>query len=230
MLALSAAMISIPASAGPSERDADLGRHVLRQFVSCAVADRPDLAHQLVVTTPAEQLPMDQLVKIMDPRCFGFWRVHMTASDLAIRATFAEELIRRSTRTWPRLNPAATPPLAWLVPATFRSGPGVTLTPQVTELMRAKFVSEAAVGKLGECVVRASPEGVVAALSTKAESKAEMAALKALTPQLVRCMANRANAKFSRPSLRYALALSSYRMLAAEGALTSTILSSKQGR
>lgn len=231
LLAVTAALLGLPsAAAAASDFDHDVGREVLRQFAGCAVGANPDLAHRLVVAYRAEEFSMDQLVKVIDRRCFGFWRTNFFASDLAIRGTFAEALVRRGPRAWPALNPAGSAPLSWPVPASFRTEPGFQLTPEAINMMRARATSEAATGKLGECVVRASPQDAAYALATKPESKAEMTALKALTPQLAACMASGHNAKFSRPSLRYALAVSTYRMLAAQGALPAPQLSSKQGR
>ena len=195
-----------------SDREGRLGRAVLNDFAKCVVKRNPDLSKKMVLNTPEDSPPEAEVVKLLHPWCVGLWGVHLRASDLALRAALAEELVRASGR-WPELSPSAKRRLDWTVPQTLKAGPGIgRLSPTFVQKTLESLAADARVGRLGECVVRTSPSGAAAVLNTKLDSKAEISALKALTPQIGGCMKAGETSAFNRTNLRQAIALSYYRL------------------
>jgi len=130
-----------------------------------------------------------------------------------MRGALAEELVRHDLGQWPQLNPAGLAPLRWVVPTAVKAGPGAEkLSPAALQKMLAIFAREARVGRLGECVVRASPQGAAAVLSTRMDSAAEVGALRALTPTIGTCVKAGETSDFNGTNLRYAMATSYYRL------------------
>jgi hypothetical protein len=188
------------------------GHAVLRDFAKCEVKYEHDLAKQVALGRRGPvTMSDDELRRAFDRRCLGLWGVRLRGTGLAMRGALAEELVRQDLGQWPKLDVAGLAPLRWVVPTSVKAGPGAErLKPAELQKMLALFGREIRVGSLGECVVRASPEGAVALFDTGIDSKAEEAALKALAPQVATCVKAGATADFSGSSLRYAMATSYY--------------------
>lgn len=214
-MALVAACVAMPsvALAGSPEIDAKRGRAMLGDFAKCVVKRNPTFAKRFVWSATPATMSDDEIVKALDPRCFGLWGMRIRISDLPMKAALAEELVRQGPGRWPDLNASTRTPLNWGVPRAVRAGPGVeTVSPSTEQDILRRAQAEAVVGQLGECVARTSPEGAVAVLNTKIDSRAELAAMKALSPHIANCVSAGQSLAFNRTNLRYAIALSYYRL------------------
>ena len=212
---LAGAALANPASA--RNMDALRGHAVLRDFAKCSVKREPALARAIALGRNGPGgMSDEEIVKALNPRCLGLWGVRFNASGLGLRGAFAEELIRREFGQPPLLDPIGLGPLNWPAPTAVRVGPGAR-TPRPVEIQRivAAAARDARVGRLGECVLRASPAGAAAVLNAKMDSKAELAALRALTPYVARCVQAGHTSNFNGTNMRYALALSYYRFAVA---------------
>jgi len=186
---------------------------MLSDFAKCVVKRNPGLAKRFVWSTSADRMADSEIYKALDPRCFGLWGMNIRISDLPMKAAFAEELVRQGPRRWPQINPSKESPLNWVVPKAVRAGPGIdSVSRSTAEGILQKAQAEALVGRLGECVARASPAGSVAVLNTKIDSPAELAAMRALGPQIAGCVGVGQTLSFNRTNLRYAIAVSYYRL------------------
>ena len=208
--AMACAAVAAPADA--TDMNVLRGHAVLRDFAKCEVKHEHDLAKQVALGRRGPvSMSDDELHRAFDGRCLGLWGVRLRGTSLGMRGALAEELVRTDLGHWPQLDVAALAPLRWVVPTTVKAGPGAEkLKPAQLQKLLALFARESRLGSLGECVVRASPQGAAAVFDTGIDSKAEQAALKALAPQVAACVKAGATYDFSGSSLRYAMATSYY--------------------
>jgi hypothetical protein len=186
---------------------------MLSDFAKCVVKRNPAFAKRFVWSASVDRLSDSEVYKALDPRCFGLWGMSIRISDLPMKAAFAEELVRQGPGRWPQIDGSKQGPLNWVVPTVVRPGPGIEGVSRSTAqdiLQRAQV--EALVGQLGECVARTTPAGSVAVLNTKIDSRAELAAMKTIGPQIAGCVGAGQTIAFNRTNLRYAIALSYYRL------------------
>ncbi len=227
LAAFASAFLAIPSQA--RDMTAMQNHAVLRDFAKCSVKYEHDLSKDVALGRRSFATMSDgEFRRALDGRCLGLWSGRLFSTGLALRGALAEELVQRDFGRWPQLNPAGVAPLRWTVPTSIQAGPGAEkVKPATLQKLLAMFARDGRVGSLGECVVRRSPGGAAAVLDTKIDSKAEEAALRALAPQVAECVKAGETADFSGTGLRYAMALTYYRLANAPVAAPQTASAAK---
>lgn len=194
--------------------DAAYGRKVMRDFAKCNVKYEHALARKYVLTNPTDRMPPEEFWRVADARCLGFLPVQLRMPQLYYRAALAEELFRREFPNGYWFDAMGIDPLGWTAPAISLTDPrtGRGRDPEELHRIRASVDADAAAGRLGECVVRASTFDSLGVVRSSPESPDELKALRALAPQIARCVQAGQTARFNRTNLRAAIVLSYYRL------------------
>jgi hypothetical protein len=204
-------------------KEAAFARRVMHDYAECAVKGEPELARQFVLLSAGARLNDKAFHKLFDHRCRGLLSVQLRMRNTEIRAALAEELIRHQTPELLAIDFSAILPLDWPI------APPIEATLEGKEKLSAKALEERQrsqemaladtyLGHLGECVVRAEPAGSLALFRTKVDGPAELDAMKAMAGSIAGCVAKGQKLTFNRTKLRYALAISYYRLAAASPA------------
>ncbi|TPG22651.1 hypothetical protein EAH87_02305 [Sphingomonas koreensis] len=181
---------SLPASAHAAKSGVvpdDVVR-MTHDFATCAVKNAPDEAGRLLARDfPSEAYRQAELQLIYDERiCVGVGKLE--SGDLLVTGGLAEALLPRELAG---SSLAARTPVDPAHPFEVRNEP---------QLMSV-------------CMIRKSPDGVSALFATAPTSKEEKAAVQALMPTLVACVAKGQKVALSTSSVRAMLALVAYRMV-----------------
>lgn len=209
---MSVALIIFAAAAAASSDagdDAQYARKVMGDFARCTVKYDHELARKFVLMSPADQLPEQEFKRITDWRCLGLLGGRLKMRPFQYRAALAEELIRKESARLSDSEARTLPPLDWSTP--IYNGELFNVFSSALAERRDYPAAEMALGRLGECVVRAKPSGALSVLRTKREAD-ELAAMKALSPQIAECAPAGETLTLDRSNLRAAMALSYYRL------------------
>lgn len=196
------------ASSNPAG-DEQYARKVMGDFARCTVKYEHVLARKFVLMSPADQFPEQEFQKITDWRCLGLLGGRLKMRPFQYRAALAEELIRKESARLSDSQSKALPPLDWSTP--IYTGKLFSVFRSALADRRDYPAAEMALGRFGECIVRANPSGALAVLRTKREAD-ELAAMKALSPQIAECAPADQTLTLDRSNLRSAMALSYYRL------------------
>ena len=195
--------------------DIQYSRKVMRDFARCTVKYEHELARKFVLLNSWERLPDSEYQKVVDSRCLGLLGGRLFMRPFQYRAAIAERLISKDSVRLSENDVRSRAPLDWSVPQrTVSDAAGISFSffNQIKELDKPDYLAaESAMGRLGECVVRANPRGALAVLETRKDAY-ELAAMRALAPQLAACVQPNEKMTFAPSNLRDAIALSYYRL------------------
>lgn len=198
--------VIIPGDATPKNAS-----EIMHKFADCTVRLHHDAARKYLLLPLGSTVPEKEYREIADPRCLALLSGRLTMGELAYRGALAEEMMR-----WDgphsAIDPSNLASLDWSVPGPSsgdqRSGPNSV---SADEKAHETAVAASSVGRLGECVVRATPGGSLAVLHADTAS-AEANTFHAIVPQIAGCIQRGETKTFTRNNLRSAIALSYYRL------------------
>ncbi|MFL6862952.1 MAG: hypothetical protein ACJ8DZ_08120 [Allosphingosinicella sp.] len=211
-------------TASAKDRSAD-AREVMTRFVACSVKRQPELARRYVLH-PEQPLSPGDLQKLAPSDCLmrtNPFVAQLRMRGLLYRGAVADALIRREMTGPAPATLAAVPPLLWPAPEppTGRDERGRPLNERDRKARAVGYelaVLDRYTAQLGECVVRADPSGAKAAIMPAMDTPDELAAMKAISPEIAACVPEGRTVKLNRTTMRAAIALSYYRLAAAAAA------------
>lgn len=214
--ALSAASAATPGS------DYSVGktRRVAHDYGKCVVAQHPEAASEALLSDLSNREIMKRYSMLIDGDCL-VRSTHESAKmsftgDLFFYA-LADALVARELAGFPLPDLSSVPPLKRrALPDSPAPPPSSSKADQRRYAKDVESFNEAqaflALGELGECVVRVSPAGAKALLSTEPETAAEAGSFDALRDSIAQCLPEGRTLAFGKLVLRGTIALNYYRL------------------
>jgi hypothetical protein len=212
LLGLSGAAAKTPANLLNAER-----RTLANDYAKCIAVKYPELVREYVLQAGEGGQPMDRFSKLVDwkcvPRSLSREFTSLYFSHSSARYTFAEYLLKNENTVVLR-DYSAVPLLQHPEPMKMEDyKPSGKLSKEGYARVVKNSVAEAAMSRIGECVVRSDTENAQKLLETALESADEMATIQMLLPAAGRCIED-GSIRMKPEHLRGTIALNLYRLTA----------------
>ena len=212
LIGLSGAAAKPPANLLNAER-----RMLANDYAKCIAAKHPELVREYVLQAGNSRQRDDRFRKLTDWKCMPssssreVTSLHFSSSSA--RYTFAEFLLKNE-KIFVFHDFGAVPLLQHPEPKKMEDyKPSGRISKGSYARMVEKSFGEAAMSRIGECVVRADTGNSIKLLETAVEGTEEMATIQLLLPVAGRCIEN-GSIRIKPEQLRGTIALNLYRLTA----------------